>query len=246
MTYVKKNQDTSPIATNLLYPDIPKGVPDKIQQKHQKAKSYHVRNVKVLPDHDISQKVHTHVAPIHRGSYWKTGTCLQKLSDRSYLVETDGEVFQQNRQAKEAPTLLDETNKLLKEDAVHPAPTLQPTCSAAAIAGPVVNPPARRLSSQTIKRPPRFQDRVQNCTFLVANATKYWELATRISQLVACWWLILRCWCTPVYVFANNLLTFCSGNVLEIKVKVNFLLIYTTNICDQHESNVANPPCCFS
>ena len=115
MTYVKKNQDTSPIATNLLYPDIPKGVPDKIQQKHQKAKSYHDRNVKVLPDLNIGQEVH--IAPIHRGSYWKTGTCLQKFSDtcRSYLVETDGEVFQQNRQDKEAPTLLDEMNKLLKE-----------------------------------------------------------------------------------------------------------------------------------
>ena len=66
-------------------------------------------------------------------------------------METDGEVFQQNRQAKEAPTLLDETKKLLKEDVVHPAPTLQPTCSATATTSPVVNPPAQRLSSQTIK-----------------------------------------------------------------------------------------------
>ena len=63
----------------------------------------------MLPDLDIGQEVH--IAPIHRGSYWKTGTCLQKLSDRSYLVETDGEVFQQNRQAKEVPTLLDETTE---------------------------------------------------------------------------------------------------------------------------------------
>ena len=52
-----------------VQPDVPEGVTDKIQQKRQKAKSYHDRNAKVLPDLDIGQEVRT--APIQRGKSWK-------------------------------------------------------------------------------------------------------------------------------------------------------------------------------
>jgi len=86
-----------PIETNLLYPEVPEGVTDKIHLKCQKAKRYHDRNVKVLPDLDIGQAVG--IAPVHRGKSWEVGTCLQKLSDRSFLVEKSGEVLCRNRQA---------------------------------------------------------------------------------------------------------------------------------------------------
>ena len=71
-----------PIATYLLYSEVTKGVPDKIQQKRQLAKSYHDQKVKVkvLLDLDIGQEVH--LAPTCRGSSWKKETCVQKLSDR--------------------------------------------------------------------------------------------------------------------------------------------------------------------
>ena len=72
-----------PIATNLLHPDVPEGVTDKIHLKRQTAKSYHDRNAKVLPALDIGQEVR--IAPVYRGKSWEVGTCLQKLSDRSYL-----------------------------------------------------------------------------------------------------------------------------------------------------------------
>lgn len=147
----RRTKTLVPIATNLLYPDVPEGVTDKIQQKRQKAKSYHDRNVKVLPDLDIGQEVR--IAPLHRGKSWEVGTCLQKLSDRSYLVETNGEVLRRNRQAiKPAPEALP-----VSEEANQPAVT-PPTDSVSSTAGSVPSPPALRSSSRTVKRPVRFQD----------------------------------------------------------------------------------------
>lgn len=149
----RRTKTLVPIATNLLYPEVPEGVPDKIQQKRQKAKSYHDRNVKVLPDLDIGQEVR--IAPLHRGKSWEAGTCLQKLSDRSYLVEANGEVLRRNRQAiKPTPEALPASEDD-PETALSP-----PTDSLSSTAGPVPSPPALRSSSRTIKPPVRFQDYV--------------------------------------------------------------------------------------
>lgn len=133
-------------------------MPDKIQRKRQLEKSYCDRKVKVLPDLDIGQEVC--LAPTYRGSSWKTGTCVQKLSDRSYLVETAGEVSRRNRQAirpiKEAPAAED-ANQPAKEDATQPESASKQPSSYAATAD---SPPARRTSSRNVKRPARFEDYV--------------------------------------------------------------------------------------
>ena len=132
-------------------------MPDKIQRKRQLEKSYCDRKVKVLPDLDIGEEVR--LAPTHRGSSWKTGTCVQKLSDRSCLVETAGEVSRRNRQAirpiKEAPAAED-ANQPAKEDAPQPESASKPSSYAAA----ADSPPARRTSSRNVKRPARFEDYV--------------------------------------------------------------------------------------
>ena len=144
----RRTKTLVPIATNLLYPEVPEGVPDKIQQKRQTAKSYHDRKVKVLPNLDIGQEAR--LTPTHRGSSWKAGSCLQKLSNRSYLIETDGEVSQRNRQAirpfKEAPTA-EEAKEPAQEDAMQPESASKPASYAAAVA----SPPVRRTSSRTVK-----------------------------------------------------------------------------------------------
>lgn len=94
----RRTKTLVPIAINLLYPEVTEGVAEKIHQKRQKAMSYHNRNVKILQDLDIGQEVR--IAPTHRDKTRKVGTCLKKLSDRSYLVEmSGGEVLRRNRQA---------------------------------------------------------------------------------------------------------------------------------------------------
>lgn len=82
----RRTKTLVPIATYLLYSVVTKGVPHKIQQKRQLAKSYHDRKVKVLLDLDIGQEVH--LAPTRRGSSWKKETYTEAL--RQVVPGRDG------------------------------------------------------------------------------------------------------------------------------------------------------------
>ena len=53
----RRTKTLVPISTNFLFPEVPEGVQNQLQQKRQMAKSYHDRNVKVLPDLEIGQEV---------------------------------------------------------------------------------------------------------------------------------------------------------------------------------------------
>ena len=91
----RRTKTLVPISTNLIFPEVPDGVQNQLQWKCQMAKSYHDRNVKVLLDLEIGQEVR--LAPLQRGRPWKGGTCVEKLSDRSYMVKADRELFWRNR-----------------------------------------------------------------------------------------------------------------------------------------------------
>ena len=86
-----------PRATSLLYPRVISGVEEKIKRKRQKAKAYYDRTAKTLPDLQVGQEVKA--APLHKSQTWKTATCVQQLSDRSYLVQMDKEMLRRNREA---------------------------------------------------------------------------------------------------------------------------------------------------
>ena len=92
-----------PTATGLLHPKVVEGVQEKIKEKKKKAKYYHDRSAKVLPELEIGQEVK--IEPLECNQAWKSGTCVKKLSDRSYLVKTPQESVRRNRQSlKPAPT----------------------------------------------------------------------------------------------------------------------------------------------
>ena len=73
-------------------------VNEKLKWKRQKAKWYHDRSARTLPEIEVGQEVR--VAPLQKNETWKPGTCLKKLSDRSYLVKTSGssQVIRRNRE----------------------------------------------------------------------------------------------------------------------------------------------------
>ena len=48
-----------------------------------------------MPPLQVGQEVR--VAPLQRHQSWKTGTCVEKLSDRSYLVKTSERTVRRNR-----------------------------------------------------------------------------------------------------------------------------------------------------
>ena len=85
-------------ATNLLYPKVPESVTENLKLKRQKAKWYHDRSSRILPEIEIGQDVR--IAPLQKNQTWKTGTCIEKLSDRFYVVKTnsDNQVLRRNRE----------------------------------------------------------------------------------------------------------------------------------------------------
>ncbi|XP_028516120.1 uncharacterized protein LOC114575454 [Exaiptasia diaphana] len=93
----RRTKTLVPIATSLLHPEVQDGVMTKIELKRQKAKSHYDKNTKILPDLHIGQEVR--VSPTQRGKPWDTAICREKLSDRSYMVETNGESLRRNREA---------------------------------------------------------------------------------------------------------------------------------------------------
>ena len=144
----RRTKTLVPIATNLLYPEVTDGVTEKIHQKCQKAKSYHDKNAKELPDLDIGREMH--IAPTHRGKTWEAGTCLQKLSDMSYMyvVETSGgEVLRHNRQTIKPSQSehVAEQDSPKAESAVPQTSTLSASTDLAAN----TTAPAARTSSRT-------------------------------------------------------------------------------------------------
>ena len=91
----RRTRTLLPTATSLLQPKVLEGVNEKIKVKKQKAKYYQDRTARTLPEIEIGQEVR--VAPQERNQPWKSGTCVKKLSDRSYLVETSSETLRRNR-----------------------------------------------------------------------------------------------------------------------------------------------------
>jgi len=84
------------VSANLLYPRVEEGVKEKLKAKKQTAKGYYDRSAKVLPELEIGQEVRVSG---QRNKIWEAGTFVQKLTDRSYLVEVNGNTPCQNREA---------------------------------------------------------------------------------------------------------------------------------------------------
>ena len=91
----RRTRTLLPIAANLLYPKVEEGVTKMLKLKRQKAKSYHDRSSIVLSKLEIGQEVR--VAG-QRNKTWEPGTCVEKLSDRSYMVEVNGAIIRRNRE----------------------------------------------------------------------------------------------------------------------------------------------------
>ena len=106
----------------------------------------------MLPDLEISQEVR--LSPLQQGKPWKVETCIEKLSDRSYMVEAHGELFRRNRHD------LKPTQENPPADRPEPVPQPASESYVAAAATPAPSSVARRTSPQNIKQPARFADYV--------------------------------------------------------------------------------------
>lgn len=135
----RRTKTRIPTAATLLQPEVSTAVTDKIHRKRQVAKSYHDRKVRELPDLDIGQEVQ--VAPYQHHKTWETGVCVDKLSDRSYLLQSHGQLLRRNREDIKPAT---------------PISTPDPPAEDPPVSIPDT-PPVRR-SQRVTKRPTKFND----------------------------------------------------------------------------------------
>ena len=92
----RRTRTRLPVSANLLYTRVEEGGKEKLKAKRQSAKGYYDRSARVLPELEIGQEVR--VAG-QRNKTWEAGTCAQQLSDRSYVVEVNGNSLRRNREA---------------------------------------------------------------------------------------------------------------------------------------------------
>ena len=159
----RRTRTLVPVTTNLLYPEVVDGVQESLQLRRQKAKSYFDKNAKTLPELDIGQDVQ--VAG-QRKKTWQPGKCLEKLSDRSYLVQTDRETVRRNREDLRPRLDADQATRLDPDQATSIAPSLiseeanfTSEADTTKRQTPAMPDPsmARRTSSTTVKPPARFK-----------------------------------------------------------------------------------------
>ncbi|CAB4029512.1 PREDICTED: uncharacterized protein K02A2.6-like, partial [Paramuricea clavata] len=167
----RRTRTPLPVATSLLYPEVSEGIKERLQRKRQKAKSNFDRNGKFLPDLDVGQEVRVRGK---RDKTWELGKCLEKLSDRSYMVQTNGEKLRRNRE--EIRPCLDveernsannpETEVSLDAESDQHEPTVpvesKPNGSQRRSSRSITATPDCRgnqtRSSRTIKAPARYKD----------------------------------------------------------------------------------------
>ena len=151
----RRTRTLVPVSSYLLFPEVIDGVSDSLEFKRQKAKSYFDKNAKPLPDLYIGEEVR--VSDKKRKT-WQPGKCLEQLSDRSYLVQSDGEVIRRNREdikpmpdtnaTNSTPTASEEPRARGSSPNNRKTPAMPPQTL------------TRRASSRTIKPPARFLDYV--------------------------------------------------------------------------------------
>jgi len=172
----RRTKTLMPTASALLRPQVVEGVENKIELKRQKAKSYFDRTAHPLPPLEVGQDVR--VAPLQKGKSWQTGTLVEQLSDRSYVVKTGGETVRRNRhflKPKEKSTTNvspKATTEVSTELSVTAAPTGKannrnvpdPAPSTSTDPVPDISPhpvpatPIKRTRTRVVKPPERFKD----------------------------------------------------------------------------------------
>ena len=169
-----RTRNLLPISTNLLYTRVEEGVKEKLKAKRQKAKCYYDQGSKSLPELEIGQEVR--VAG-QQNKIWEAGTCVEKLLDRSYLVEVNGGTVHRNREAlrpkydmpKTDETAVTKARPLTPAPAQTGAPAALTSTNHSEVTTSVevsdakqknLSTPSRTTHTRTVRTPVRFKDYV--------------------------------------------------------------------------------------
>ena len=93
----RRTRTRLPTADELFNPKVVDGATQKIEKKRKKAKFYHDRTAKKLPELVIGDHVRLEPRPDNCNRTWKSGTCISKVGPHSYLVDCEGTVRRRNK-----------------------------------------------------------------------------------------------------------------------------------------------------
>lgn len=82
----RRTRTLLPTASSLVRPEVCTQSTEKLERKRQKAKFYHDRHAKQLPELEIGQEAR--IQPLRKNQTWKEAICIRRLSDRSYVVKS--------------------------------------------------------------------------------------------------------------------------------------------------------------
>ena len=153
--FSRRTRTLLPVTSNLLHPKVVDGVEEKLQLKRQRAKAHYDKKAKVLPDLEVGEEVR--VQGQRNTNTWTTGTCVQKLSDRSYLVNTGGQTVRRNREVLRPQQDGNSAESRADAESQHPQPP-SPTVEQPRSQNKPVPKTTVQTRTRTIKPPERFKD----------------------------------------------------------------------------------------
>ncbi|XP_066289738.1 uncharacterized protein [Branchiostoma lanceolatum] len=134
----RRTRTQVPITKQALKPEVVQNVPSSITKRKARSKVYFDRGTRNLPPLHPGQPVRVETTPNQKTAEWKYGTCVQRVSPKSYEVEVDGAKYRRNRkhirETAEAPTTPSTEEE--QTTATTPASTAEPTTATTSTAEP--------------------------------------------------------------------------------------------------------------
>jgi len=92
----RRTRTQLPISSELLKPEVAKGIVVETQHRKDKAKQQYDKTAKELPELVVGQSVR--IQPTKHRALWKKAMVMKKVGIRSYLVKTnEGQIYRRNR-----------------------------------------------------------------------------------------------------------------------------------------------------
>ena len=93
----KRTRTPLPMKSSLLQPHVT-DVPEMLEKKRKEAKYHFDKRAKALPELQIGEQVRVQVTHGPRAGTWQAGSCVDRLSSRSYVVDVQEGTYRRNRQ----------------------------------------------------------------------------------------------------------------------------------------------------
>ena len=146
----RRTRSTLPISESLLLPSVVPDVKTNIEHKRRPTKQQHDKRAFNLPQLEIGQPIYVK-SKAGQEHKWEKAICKDKLSDRSYIVDVNGESYRRNR------THLKESNGPIQNSPAK-SPTRKDEKTKESVSNSTINQAeAPRRSSRTSKPVGKYQ-----------------------------------------------------------------------------------------